>query len=274
MRGIVRFGAPIVHDGVRYKDISDNYANQSAIIVKFQQNLVQYFDENLNSGNENGTNLIVMYFSQELIDNELSELVLGDTAYAAVSVVIVFFYLVFNLKSYFLASIGITLIGFSFGATALIYQGVLRVSFFSNLHMLVIFIVLGIAADDIYVIMDAWRQSACIEEYKGNYHMRMSYAFKRALKTMAVTSITRVGVFLANIFSPIMAIQSFGIYAAIIIPVNFFLILSIFPAAIIIYEQNFAKYVFCCCFCSKIKEEYKDRSDEMLSEMESAPEGS
>lgn len=129
--------------------------------------------------------------------------------------------------------------------------------YYSNLHMLVIFIVLGIAADDIFVMMDAWRQSACIEEFRGNYHMRMSYSFKRAIKAIAVTSVTTAVAFLANVFSPIMPIQSFGIYAAIIIPVNYVLVVCMFPPAIVFYERHFAKYVFCCCMCRRLKEEYK-----------------
>ena len=184
-------------------------------------------------------------------------MVLNDTSYAIFSVLFVFFYFVCNLKSYFLAVVGVSLIGLSFGVTAMIYQGIFRVHYYSNLHMLVIFIVLGIAADDIFVMMDAWRQSACIEEFQGNYHMRMSYSFKRAIKAIAVTSITTAVAFLANVFSPIMPIQSFGIYAAIIIPVNYILVVCMFPPAIILYERHFAKYVFCCCICRRLKEEYK-----------------
>lgn len=222
----------------------------------------------MNSEDENGAKLVVMYFSQEITTDEILKLSLQDTSYAGLSVFFIFLILALKLRSFFLAFVGITLPGFSFGMTALIYQGVLRVTFFSNMHMLVVFIVLGTATDDLYVFIDAWRQSACVEEYKGNYHMRMSYAFKRAVKTMIVTSITRVGVFLANIMSPIMSIQSFGIYAAIIVSVNFFLILAIFPSAIIIYEQNFAKYVFCCCFCRKIKENYHFKSEEVELEVQ------
>lgn len=58
------------------------------------------------------------------------------------------------------------LILLSFGLTAVIYQGAIGVTFYSNLNNLVIFIVLGIAADDFFVLMDAWRQSATMEELR------------------------------------------------------------------------------------------------------------
>lgn len=130
-------------------------------------------------------------------------------------------------------------------------MGIFRVTYYSSLHSMVVFIVLGIAADNIFVFIDAWRQSACIEEYKGDMHMRMSYAWKRALKAIAVTSSTTSVAFLANAFSPIMPIKAFGIYAAIIIPSNYLLMVMMFPPAVIFYERNFAKYKFCCCCCGQ-----------------------
>ena len=57
---------------------------------------------------------------------------------------------------------GILIILLSFGLTAVINEGIIRNTFYSSLHSLVIFIVLGIAADDIFVFIDAWRQSANI----------------------------------------------------------------------------------------------------------------
>ena len=52
-----------------------------------------------------------------------------------------------------------------------------------------------------------------------------------------------------------MPVKSFGIFAAIIIPSNFLLVITLFPPAVIIYEKYFAKYK-CCCFCPE-----KDRLD-------------
>lgn len=77
--------------------------------------------------------------------------------------------------------------------------------------------------------------------------MRMSYAWKRAVRAIAVTSGTTAVAFLANVLSPMMPIISFGIYAAIIIPANYVLVIFIYPSAVIIYENKFAKYKCCCC---------------------------
>lgn len=195
------------------------------------------------------------------------EQVLSDTTFAGLSVVFVFLYFVFHLESLFLALIGISMIGFSFSVCAIIYQGVFRVSYISNLHNMVIFIVLGIAADDIFVFIDAWRQSALIAIYEGDQKKRMSYAWTRAVRAIAITSGTTTVAFLSNVLSPMMPIKSFGIYAAIIIPVNYVLVVLLFPPAVIIYEKHFAKYK--CCFCIP-REAKRSDNQELPSDTERA----
>jgi len=91
----------------------------------------------------------------------------------------------------------------------------------------------------------------------------MSYAWKRSLRAIAVTASTTAAAFLANSFSPMMPVQSFGIYAAIIIPANYFLIVMLFPPAVILYENKFAKMGVCfCCPCGKEEVEINDGEKE------------
>jgi len=159
---------------------------------------------------ENENTITVDIVSEAVGNIEFEKLLERDTSFAAISIMFVMAYFVFHLKSFFLAGIGLLLILLSFGFTAIIHQGVFRVQFYANLHNLIIFIVLGIAADDIFVFIDAWRQSAqnpnCIEVFKGDKKKRMSYAWKRALRAIAVTSSTTAVAFLANTLSPMMPI--------------------------------------------------------------------
>lgn len=128
------------------------------------------------------------------------------------------------------------------------------------MHNLAVFIVLGIAADDIFVVFDAWTQSENIEELYGTTNdetriKRMSYTFRRAWPAILVTSSTTSIAFLANLSSEIMPIQSFGVYAAVLVPVNYILFVFYFPAVLIIWdkylknlctrEKGFTKYKIC-----------------------------
>ena len=183
-------------------------------------------------------------YSEALRNEEFNDLVVTDTSFALISVALVYLYFVIHLWSIFLASMGMLIILLSFGVTALISEGIFQVTYYSPLNSLILFIVLGIAADDFFVFNDAWRQSAtfkelrCIDDDDDERKMktlkkRMSYTFKRASKAMFVTSSTTCVAFLANYFSPIMPIKAFGIFAAIIIPVNYLMVCWIFPALII-----------------------------------------
>ena len=88
----------------------------------------------------------------------------------------------------------------------------------------------------------------------------MAYAFKRSIAAMSVTTSTTCAAFLSNAFSKIMPIQAFGIYAAIIIPVNFILVCQMLPPMIIFYDKYLA-HRYCCIACSKAERKIKYSQD-------------
>lgn len=116
---------------------------------------------------------------------------------------------------------------------------------------------LGIAADDIFVFCDAWRQGGQIPSLANDEKKRMAYAFRRSFRAIAVTSSTTAVAFLANASSDIRPIRSFGIFAAIIIPVNFFIVITIMPSVQIFYDRklkhrcNYTEYFKCFDCCKK-----------------------
>ena len=74
----------------------------------------------------------------------------------------------------------------------------------------------------------------------------MSYAWKRAAKSMLVTSATTAFAFLATTLSRIVVIKALGLFAAIIIPVNYLLVIFIYPAYIIIHHKYITKLWLKC----------------------------
>ena len=69
-------------------------------------------------------------------------------------------------------------------------------------------------ADDIYVFVDAWRQSFTRLSESTPLDSRLSWTFRRAGGAMLVTTITTAVSFLANLSSPISAMKAFGIFTA------------------------------------------------------------
>ena len=103
----------------------------------------------------------------------------------------VIIYLRIHTGSYFLALMGIFQIFFSLPVSVFFYRLVFQIDYFSQLHILVLFLVLGVGADDIFVLVDAWKQSIDGLKDKDNEesghgfkyesleHERLTFAFKR-----------------------------------------------------------------------------------------------
>ena len=88
---------------------------------------------------------------------------------------------------------------------------------------------------------------------RNDFEKRMAYSFRRAARAMAVTSSTTSVAFMANIASPMLPIRAFGVFAGIIVPINYLLVVMIFPPATIIYDKylhgcvhNICCLIFCC----------------------------
>ena len=75
---------------------------------------------------------------------------------------------------------------------------------------------MGIGADDIFVFVDAWKQSAYEgPEVLADLETRMSWVYGRAGYAMLITSATTCFAFVATALSPLVEVQSFGIFAAL-----------------------------------------------------------
>ena len=86
-----------------------------------------------------------------------------DVLWSGLATLVVFIYVSFHVKSIFVASTAMSQILFSFPITLVLYRIVLNVNNVSSLHLMIVFVVLGISADNIFVIWDAWCQSDSYE---------------------------------------------------------------------------------------------------------------
>lgn len=246
MKAMFVFGAPLDFNGKRYTDRSDQSLVQKNLLV--DKVLTPFKDRIMVAFNgEDETGFKVTVVSEALDSSDFRQVLLADGAFVIGALGFVFLFSLILLRSLFLAVIGVVTIALSVPLTVLIAKGIFQVLYTSNLHMVLVFIVIGLAADNFFVFADAWRQSATVDDkiIGDNMHRRMAYTVRRAARAMLVTSSTTAGAFLANSFSPIMPIKSLGIYGGIIVPVNAIMVLVLFPPATIAYEI----YVKPLCRC-------------------------
>ena len=82
-----------------------------------------------------------------------------DVWAALYSTLFVFFFFIIYLNSFFLAVVATQIICFCFPLTAIIVNRFFGVTYFGQMELLIYFILLGISADDVFCVIDIFRES-------------------------------------------------------------------------------------------------------------------
>eukprot|EP00210_Caulerpa_lentillifera_P002615 g2502.t1 len=196
-------------------------------------------------------NLEVILYNEELLEREIDRIVMFDFMWATLSIISVWFYMLFHLGSVFLSIVGIFEIFISFPVALFLYSPVFQIEFFSEINILVVFILLGIGADDIFVFTDAYKQSGSVPGCDKSLQSRLMYSAARASKAVFVTSFTTMAAFFATAATPLMPMQAFGIFAALCIILLFIINLFLMPPALVLYAgyTPILSRILCPCCC-------------------------
>mmetsp|Transcript_22409 Transcript_22409/g.33407 ORF Transcript_22409/g.33407 Transcript_22409/m.33407 type:complete len:822 (-) Transcript_22409:315-2780(-) len=237
-----------------YEDVQSNYFSLFSMKDEFQRSA--YREEQ----SRNGIN--VAWYSGTLIQIEVSRLIIGDLTLAILSILAVFLWMWYHVKSLWISCFSMMQIVLSLPVTFVIYRNVYQIPYLSAFHFLTIFLVLGIGADDVFVFVDGWRLAKmdALKMTGGNardpryLEDRMYAAYARTIEAVFNTSFTTIVAFLATIVSPLLPIQTFGVIAATAIFINFLFVITLTPAIVMTQYIIFQKNGFCGC-CKKDDEE-------------------
>ena len=75
----------------------------------------------------------------------------------------------------------------------------------------------------------------------------MSWVYRKSGTAMLITSITTCAAFLCCVLTPIPGTQSFGIYAALVVAVDYLLVMTMFCSAVMVYSNHLEKPPLCSC---------------------------
>ena len=95
--------------------------------------------------------------STVLFKYELEQVINKDLKFVALSITVVLIYMWVHMRSLFLSVSAMLIILVSFPVAQFIYRGIFRITLFTQLNMIVIFIVIGMEAANIFIFYDAWR---------------------------------------------------------------------------------------------------------------------
>eukprot|EP01065_Artemidia_motanka_P042443 TRINITY_DN569_c2_g1_i2.p1 TRINITY_DN569_c2_g1~~TRINITY_DN569_c2_g1_i2.p1 ORF type:complete len:1280 (+),score=352.61 TRINITY_DN569_c2_g1_i2:118-3840(+) len=209
-----------------------------------------------------------------LLDRYIATQITADGMWALGSMVFVWLYIVFMNGSWFLGTMGMGQILMAFAPAYMLYF-IIGFRYFGTFNVLTIFIILGIGADDIFVFLDTWKQSEM--DFPVLHHAedvsdeerrrldtdrrfrRMSWTWKRAAKAMLVTSATTMASFLCTGTSSFPGIQTFGIFAAMLVLCNYLAVIFYYPTVVAYNDVTcVASYgccygTFCCSLAGRMK---------------------
>ena len=192
------------------------------------------------------------YISATLYTEDINKQVILDLCLAIGSLIFIFLFMWFQTGSLFVSTFALLSVITSFCGANMLYRIVFGYRYFGVFHVLSVFIILGIGADDIFVFFDTWKFTG-----HGDYSSlegRFSAAYRRAAITMLVTSLTTMIAFFASALSPLLAVSSFGLFSGLLVFVNYISVITYFPTVVMLYHVTWeSKVLPCCTPCCKPK---------------------
>ncbi|XP_066884216.1 protein dispatched homolog 1 isoform X2 [Kogia breviceps] len=169
---------------------------------------------------------------------------LMDTVYPAIAIAIVLSVMCVYTKSMFITLMTMFAIISSLIVSYFLYRVVFHFEFFPFMNLTALIILVGIGADDAFVLCDVWNYTK-FDKPRAETAETVSTTLQHAALSMFVTSFTTAAAFYANYVSDITAIRCFGVYAGTAILVNYVLMVTWLPAVVVLHER-YLLHVFSC----------------------------
>ena len=183
----------------------------------------------------------VYWWSLPVQENEWLVLSDKDLGWTILSFIGVGIYMSYHTGSIVISLTSMLMTVFSLLVAYFFFRIIFMVTFFQFINFLIIFVVLGIGADDVFVFMDAFHQSLDELRAEGKpatLPYRIKHTMKRALHAIFVTSFTTSAAFLATSLSPLIPLRSFGIFSALVIACVFSINAAVLPPLTVLYVRN------------------------------------
>lgn len=176
----------------------------------------------------------VYYLSKLMLEYDAQKQAMRDMLLAIGSFSFIIIFMWIQTASFWITFMGIFSILTSYLLTNLIYRYILKYIYFGFFHIVSMFIILGIGADDVFVFYDTWRLTGH-SSFPTIAH-RLSDCYRKAAKTTFITSLTTMCAFLVSGLSPLLPVATFGIFSGILVAVNYLFDLLYFPTVIMLYS--------------------------------------
>lgn len=170
----------------------------------------------------------LVYASNALFEYQIMAMLYGDIEYVQYAGMFVAGYMLLHTGSVFIMIVGCLNIVMAFPIAYFIYKEVLQLQTLTMLAGVTLFVVVGIAVDDVFVFVDMFRQPPASMALAD----RMVHCLSTAARATLFTSITSGSAFAANAVAEIPALANFGVFTALTILANYIVLLLLVPTAL------------------------------------------
>eukprot|EP00795_Rhopilema_esculentum_P002676 gene2676-884_t len=220
-----------------YRHAEDRKDEQTEELNKYTQ---KAFADTLKNMYKDGVGSMDLYYNNlALFFDAIDKQVIYDLLLAAGSFLFIFCFIWVNTGSLWITSWALLGILTNFFGANLVYRVLLDFRYIGIFHVLSVFIILGIGADDVFVFFNTWK---LMEQRKyPNLIIHLTETFRCAASAMFVTSLTTMAAFLASAASPLLAVSSFGVFSGpyvdyvILHPIVRWIVLAFFVVTSVVF---------------------------------------
>lgn len=168
------------------------------------------------------------------------------------AIVLIILFIWFYSGSIFVGIMTLACIIIAMAISYFVYGRVFDMNFFPFLNMVTLIFIVGIGADDAFVYTGIWGEAQKIYPltrypFEECLIKWTTHSIRHALLAMLVTSLTTASAFYANVSSVVTSVKCFGLFSGTAIIVNYLLMVTFFPAIIVIHEKYLAPCMHRMC---------------------------
>ena len=205
VRSVIFNGLPL-HD---YEHAEDRKKEQ---MKQLKTNIVEAFSLLLAQKYSDGVGqLKIYYLNLDLFFDAVEKQVVWDLLLSGGSLIFIFSFIWFQTGSLWITGWAVFGIITNFFGANIVYRLILDFRFIGIFHVLSVFMILGIGADDVFVFFNTWKLMEARNYNSLTQHL--TETFRVAAGAMFVTSFTTAAAFLASAASPLLGVSSFGVFS-------------------------------------------------------------
>ena len=150
-----------------YDNTTDRESEQTTKLQNFAKNDLNVI---ASKHHKNGAGKMNFYYSSlHILNSIIFSQMIRDLMLAVGSLFFIFVFMCIQTQSFWVTGFALFSIVSGFTVTLLIYRFILDYRYLGLFHILAVFIILGIGADDIFVFFDTWKQDGR-QKFKSTAH--------------------------------------------------------------------------------------------------------